>query len=379
MPSERLLTHYAIPILDETGAPALQPAGEIQSHKFLLEHEAVLVSLLNPRIPRVWKADGSANAVCSTEFAVLMPRDGCGLDLRYLHVWTSSDLFWSEVQRLVAGTTGSRQRVKPDELMSLPMPLPPLHEQRRIVDLIDAVDEVRAATQAEAGAAADLASGFRMEHFIGAVGDVTSAGEFFQITMGRQRSPKHAQGDHMIPYMRAANVKDARLVLDDVKAMNFNPVEQAKYALEPGDVLVSEGCGSLSQLGASAQWNGEIVGTIGFQNTLLRLRARDGVSIAGYAMQWARYAFESGAFAAIASGTNIFHIGSERAVLMPLRATPLSEQEAFVGLVEAADRQAGEALHASYAGDRLRASLLADLLSGEHEIPASYDELLEAV
>ncbi len=42
----------------------------------------------------------------------------------------------------------------------------------------------------------------------------------------------------MVPYLRAANVKDGRLDLEDVKSMDFSPAEQVILGLQAGDVLV---------------------------------------------------------------------------------------------------------------------------------------------
>jgi type I restriction enzyme S subunit len=42
----------------------------------------------------------------------------------------------------------------------------------------------------------------------------------------------------MVKYLRAANVKDGELDLNDVKAMNFSPEEQKLFQLLPGDVLI---------------------------------------------------------------------------------------------------------------------------------------------
>lgn len=102
--------------------------------------------------------------------------------------------------------------------------------------------------------------------------------EAADVSIGRQRAPKHADGQHMVPYLRAANVKDGSLVLEDVLKMNFEPIEQRKLALRSGDVLVTEGCGSIRELGASARWSDELPSVVCFQNTLLRLRARRRIS-----------------------------------------------------------------------------------------------------
>lgn len=172
--------------------------------------------------------------------------------------------------------------------------------------------------------------------------------------MGRQRSPKHAVGEHIVPYLRAANVKDGRLVLDSVLEMNFSPAEQATFSLRPGDVLVTEGCGSIGQLGAAARWDGEIGGTVCFQNTLLRLRAVQGVTDPSFVDVWARHAFWSGIFAAVASGTNIFHIGSTQAKQIPLLLPPLVEQRRIADMAGAVDDVATQAATLAEDADRAR-------------------------
>ncbi len=138
-------------------------------------------------------------------------------------------------------------------------------------------------------------------------------GELCEVTIGRQRSPRHATGDNMVPYLRSANVKVGHLALEDVKLMNFTPSEQEVYQLEPGDVLVTEGCGSPQELGASATWSGEISEPVCFQNTLLRLRSIDGVSNPKYLSAIATWCHRFGRWLEASSGTSILHIGLNRA------------------------------------------------------------------
>ncbi|MGH3568158.1 MAG: restriction endonuclease subunit S [Pseudonocardia sp.] len=155
------------------------------------------------------------------------------------------------------------------------------------------------------------------------------------VRLGRQRSPQHDIGPHMVPYLRAANVKDGELDLSDVKSMNFDPSEQKTFALQPGDILVTEGSGSLGAVGASAVWSGELPGTICFQNTLVRLRPRSGVSDGRFLGWWARAAYASGQFAAIASGANIYHVSAERVKSLPAPLPPLDEQRRIADFLDA--------------------------------------------
>lgn len=154
-----------------------------------------------------------------------------------------------------------------------------------------------------------------------------------EVTLGRQRAPQHAEGPHMVPYLRAANVKDGELDLDNVLSMNFTPQEQRIFFLKPGDVLVTEGSGSLTSVGASAVWRGEINGTVCFQNTLLRLRPRSGVD-GRFLGWWARSAFGSGRFASIATGANIYHISAERVRALPIDLPPLEEQRRIADFLD---------------------------------------------
>lgn len=158
---------------------------------------------------------------------------------------------------------------------------------------------------------------------------------YAEITLGRQRSPANDSGPFMVPYLRAGNVTDGALDLTDVKEMNFAPGEQEIFALETGDVLVTEGSGSVSSVGASAVWKGEINGVVCFQNTLLRLRPRAGTD-PRFLAWWCRYAFAAGLFASVATGANIFHLSAERLRSLPMTYLPLDVQR---DIVERLDRE----------------------------------------
>lgn len=158
----------------------------------------------------------------------------------------------------------------------------------------------------------------------------------------------------MVPYLRAANVKDGRLDLSDVKEMDFTPTEQRVFALKPGDVLVTEGAGSLAAVGASAVWSGELDGTVCFQNTLLRLRPAPGID-PRFLMWWARHAYGSGLFAAAAGGVNIYHLGAETVRALPATVPPLRTQRAIADYLDAEAVRVDELL-AGYEGLRAAAA-----------------------
>lgn len=162
---------------------------------------------------------------------------------------------------------------------------------------------------------------------------------FAEVRLGRQRSPQNAEGPYMVRYLRAANVKAEALDLTDVKEMNFSPSEQEVFALKRGDVLVTEGAGSLAAVGASTAWNDELPGPVCIQNTLVRLRPRRAVADPRYLFWWAQHAHASGLFASVAGGVNIFHLGAERVGELPASVPSVTKQRAIAEFLDAETTQ----------------------------------------
>lgn len=290
----------------------------------------------------------------------------------YLGLVFQTPQFQLEASMRAVGTT-ERRRLKEKDFLSIEFDLPPLDAQRRIVDLISAFDAHSIALTAELASARAVLTRRRAE----AVnqGAQVLAADAFDILMGRQRSPDRATGPGMTRYLRAANIKDGLLDLSDVKEMDFDDEERIRFGLRIGDVLVSEGSGSPSAVGAAARWNGELMGPVCLQNTLLRYRAIEGVTCPSYTYHWCRWAYESGAFRDVATGTNILHIGASRAGAMQVSVPPLEEQ-----LETCRELDSIESLTVALAVEitslsGLRSRLTAALLSGEVALSDNYDAL----
>jgi type I restriction enzyme S subunit len=86
--------------------------------------DAVLLSRLNPRTPRIWMPTsiGLRRAICSTEFAVLLPKAHASRE--WLYCLFSSQTFCDHLTTMVTGTSGSHQRVRPESLLAMPTVAP---------------------------------------------------------------------------------------------------------------------------------------------------------------------------------------------------------------------------------------------------------------
>ena len=229
-----------------------------------------------------------------------------------------------------AQSTGSMNaRLLWSTLSNYEFDLPPLDEQKRIADLLWALERHRQAVLVARGRSAQVRASWRDTVF--GTPEVTARlDERADVILGRQRAPQHATGDHMRDYLRSANIGNGRVVLEGIKQMNFTPAEQEKFRLLPGDVLVSEGTASPRELGASAMWNpSDPDEEMYFQKTLLRLRAREDKSTPVLLREWAQWAQESGAFVRVATGTGILHISGVRCAAMPFPVLTAAESEAL--------------------------------------------------
>jgi type I restriction enzyme S subunit len=112
-----LVSHYALPAFDAGREPELVPPGSIKSSKFLVDQPGVLVSKLNPRFPRVWCIPDLPEfmALASTEFVVIRS-NVCSPAV--LWALTIQPTFGAALEGMVAGTSGSHQRVKPAEMLA---------------------------------------------------------------------------------------------------------------------------------------------------------------------------------------------------------------------------------------------------------------------
>ena len=122
---DEIFDHYSIPAYDEGQSPKPEPGSTIKSNKFCVTANSVLVSKLNPRIPRIWlpELSGRHRAICSTEFLVTIPRPGVSRE--YLFGLFKEPSFVNVFATMVTGTSGSHQRVKPDSLLNMRIAIPP--------------------------------------------------------------------------------------------------------------------------------------------------------------------------------------------------------------------------------------------------------------
>jgi type I restriction enzyme S subunit len=117
------------------------------------EPEDTLFGRLRPYLHKVAFADFSG--VCSPEILVLRSSAKC--ESKYLYLLCSLD---STIRKCVDMSAGTRMpRTSTTDLASISVQLPPLAEQRRIVDVVLSMDEMIQSTERTVVDAKNLRSG----------------------------------------------------------------------------------------------------------------------------------------------------------------------------------------------------------------------------
>jgi len=107
---------YNFSSYDSKKHPELKYGSNIDSQKYAVSSNHVLVSKLNPDTKRIWRpGNAESDAVCSTEFVVLNPKEPATAG--FVYEVAKSDNFYQYLRARTTGTSSSHQRVKKDDIL----------------------------------------------------------------------------------------------------------------------------------------------------------------------------------------------------------------------------------------------------------------------
>jgi type I restriction enzyme S subunit len=165
------------------------------------------------------------------------------------------------------------------DIRDISIPLPPLSEQRRIAELLDRAEALRAKRRAAIAQLDTLTQSIFLDLFgdpvenprgwpenksLGEVADIVSG-----VTKGRSLQGKSTRE---VPYLAVVNVQDRFLNMSVVKNIVATEAEIRQFTLIPDDLLLTEG-GDPDKLGRGTLWKGELPECI-HQNHVFRVRLK---------------------------------------------------------------------------------------------------------
>lgn len=289
---------------------------------------------------------------------------------RFMKALTTWPTFHEEMSSRCTGSVLRRKTLSIGAFESIPVALPPLNEQRRIVDVVGALDDTIAAADRLVTGAATAHAALRRQVFRNADRAV-ALDDVAQVQLGRMLSRERTEGAEQAPYVRNANVQWSGLDLSDLKTMSFPARDRAKYELQAGDILVCEG----GDPGRAVLLDEDLPG-IYYQKALHRVRVVSGVQPA-YLYHWLAEAHASGVILDLCTVTTIKHLTAEKFRTLQVPLLDQAGQTKALSLLRSSQEAHARTIALTHTLRELRANLLTALLSGEHPIPESYDELME--
>jgi type I restriction enzyme S subunit len=276
-----------------------------------------------------------------------------------------------ELEEKSHGTT--MKHITKQTLLPHKVLLPPLPEQKRIVDLISSVDSYIEALQQQLESAKKSRNAV-LHELLTAGGDdwlETTLGEISEVIGGGTPStsvPEYWEGEIVWLTPTEITSQDGEFVSNSNRKISELGLKNSGAQMLPKGSVILTSRASVGFVAISAI---ELCTNQGFQS----LVPNDSV-LAEFLMFWIQQ--NRSEFESRSAGSTFKEISKSNVKSIKLSLPPLSEQRRVVEVISTIDEVKGKTEIAINEAKRLRSGLLSDLLSGEHEIPASYDKVIGA-
>jgi type I restriction enzyme, S subunit len=304
-----------------------------------------------------------------------------GFDSSYLYYYLRH--IKPEAEARATGTTF--KELSGSAAAKLPLLVAPSQEQKHIADKLDAVfarfdacrerlDRVPQILKRfreavlEAAVSGRLTEEWRapnQDHVPWVDGTFGSTGH---VSGGLTKNATRAEFAFRRPYLRVANVYTNRLELDDVTEIGMTPAEWDKTRLQPGDLLIVEGNGSIDHIGRAARWGGELP-ECSHQNHLIRWRTHGKVD-SRFALLWLMSPVGRSALMDLAStSAGLYTLSISKISKVPMRVPSAQEQAEIIrrsdDLLAHADALVRQYDNCMVKLEKLSPSILAKAFRGE--------------
>lgn len=239
-----------------------RPFAEVSKGYTVFAHEDILVAKITPCFENGKIAQARltrSTGVGSTEFHVIRP-DRNRLDSRYLLHFLRRPAVRVAGERRMTGSAGQR-RVPEAFLAGLPIPTPPLEEQRRIAEVLDRADELRAKRREALAHLDDLTQSIFLDIF----GDRRRKDlpweyvPFGAVVKEFRYGTSTKSGPTGFPTLRIPNVVRGTIDLQDLKTVPVTSSEFERLQLQDGDLLFVRTNGNPDFVGRCAVFDKTLV------------------------------------------------------------------------------------------------------------------------
>lgn len=333
---------------------------DLLSTKNRFEAGDVLFGKLRPNLNKVYLAP--VDGICSTDIWALRPREF--VISEYVALFLRSDVFNRAVTQLAVGA--NLPRVPADAFDRLPFLLPPLLEQQRIVEVLQAADKLLHAKHRVSQGLDDVVQAqYRTQfgRYFSRQGllNATRIGEHVESAQYGVSEAMAEAGSHAVLRMNSIT-SSGWLDLSALKYADLSSQDAAATTLRDGDLLFNR-TNSRELVGKCAIWR-DAPGRYSFASYLVRLRLKPTLLPE---FLWATLNSSYGKyrlFNAAKQAVSMANVSPTDLARISIPLPPVEEQGLFAAFVREVERQRGQMIVSGTRMQTLQPALIAEALSG---------------
>ncbi|WJR68974.1 restriction endonuclease subunit S [Neorhizobium sp. CSC1952] len=312
---------------------------------------------------------------------LLRPNDENSIDREFYFYLLGSDILQQLFSSQAAGSAVRNLNI--DLVAAVEVQVPPLHEQRRIAEILSSVDEAIAATRAVIEQTRKVKQGVLERLLTKGIGhtrfkqteigeipegwEVVELQDVASVRTGLAKNKKEILDAVDLPYLRVANVQDGYVDLSDLQTISVSRGQIERYSLRKGDVLMTEG-GDYDKLGRGDVWDGSVEPCL-HQNHVFAVRADQERLVPEFLANLTASRSGKAYFQSCSKrSTNLASINSTQVKQFPVRLPDLSEQSEIVRISKSFDAAISVATSRLSQQLQLKSALMSDLLTGRKRV-----------
>ena len=278
-----------------------------------------------------------------------------------------------ELEEKSHGTT--MKHITKQTLLPHKVLLPPLPEQKRIVDLISSADSYIEALQQQLDSVKRSRNAVLHQLLTAGGDDWLRAGLSEICTMiKRGQAPSYTE-QRSVTVLNQKCVRNGRIQFEFARQTDSNtkPINEWAYLRAEDTLVNSTGVGTLGRVAFVGPQDEPL--TVDSHLTIVRPdENKIQPSFLGLSLHFREADIEG--LAAGSSGQT--ELSREALGNLIITIPPIPEQKRIVEIITSMDKVTNQTQQTITESQNLRSGLLSDLLSGEHEIPSSYDKVIGA-
>jgi len=303
-------------------------------------------------------------------------------DTLFLSHLLSSDAFRQKLSDIATGTSGSMKNIPQRSFLQIPIPLPPLPEQKKIAEILSGIDNlVRSLTEhnqkleaTKTALSKELISGHSghrkespygqiPEHWIeSTLGGIIGMANLQTGPFGSQLHA-HEYTTEGIPVVMPQDMRKCGVVTDKIARITPDRAQTLeKHKVSPGDILFSRRGDIGRHAIISSNESGWICGT-----GCLRART-DGAINPIFLSELLRHKYALEWLNANAVGQTMLNLNTGILADLPVVVPPADEQEKIANSLSSINEQTRRIANKIWHTQNLKAAVASDLLSGRNRV-----------